>query len=127
MKILLVSNSARGHAIAAALKRSSKNPDIIAITTVKDPGIAALATEHHVMDIMSSSKIVDIARKAKVDFAFIAPEDPIGGGLVDRLHSSGIHSVAPMKPLARIETSKSYCRHLLKINGIDANPKYRVF
>ncbi len=127
MKILLVSNSARGHAIADALIRSPKKPEIVAITTVKDPGIAALATEHHVMDIMSSSKIVDIARKAKVDFAFIAPEDPIGGGLVDRLHSSGIHSVAPMKPLARVESSKAYCRHLLKISGIDANPKYRVF
>jgi phosphoribosylamine-glycine ligase len=105
MKVFLVSNSARGHAIAEALARSPQKPEIIAACTVNDPGMKKIAKEVHVTDIMSMSNICQLARSVKPDFAFIAPDDPIGAGMVDRLESEGIPCVAPRKHLARIESS----------------------
>jgi phosphoribosylamine--glycine ligase len=127
MRVLLVSNSARGHAIAEALSLSPQKPEIIAACTGRDPGMLKLAKELYIVDIMSLMKIVDIARKTKPDFAIIAPDDPIGAGLADRLEASGIPCVAPKKNLARIESSKSFARSLMKKYGINASPKFRVF
>ncbi len=127
MRIFLVSNSARGHAIAEALVRSPQKPEIIAACTSNDPGMKRIAKEVHVTDIMSLSKIAALAKAAKPDFAFIAPDDPIGAGLADRLESEGIPCVAPKKHLARIESSKAFARDLMKKHGIDASPKFRVF
>lgn len=81
----------------------------------------------HVQDLMDFGKIVDIAKKAKPDFAVIGPDDPIGGGLADALEEVGIRSVAPKKSLARIESSKGFTRKLLKKYEIDASPKFHVF
>ena len=128
MKVLLVTISARGHAIAEALARSSSHPEIIHICTQRNPGIRKLAKEQYVVNsLMDFPAIVDIAKRSKPDFAFIAPDDPIGGGLVDALEKIGIPSVAPKKSLARIEASKGFARELLQKHGIDASPAFRVF
>lgn len=127
MRILLVTNSARGEAIADAFLRSPRKPELIVCSTVKSPGLAAMAKELHVMDIMGLASIVDIAKKAACDFAFVAPDDPIGAGLADRLEAAGIPCVAPKRNLARIESSKSFARELMKKHGIDASPRFRSF
>lgn len=127
MNILLITNSARGEAIADALKRSPSAPNIIGISTVRSPGLLTMCKELHVMDLMSFNKICDIAKKEKPDFAFIAPDDPIGAGLADRLESIGIPCVAPKKNLARIESSKGFARKLMQKYGIDGSPAFKVF
>lgn len=127
MKILLVTNSARGEAIADAFARSPQKPEVIAVSSVKSPGLLKMVSELHVMDIMSMSKIVQLAREKQCAFAFIAPDDPIGAGLTDRLEASGIPCVAPKKALARIEASKSFARDLMKKYNIDGSPRFRVF
>jgi phosphoribosylamine--glycine ligase len=128
MKVLVISNSARGHAIAEALARSPQKPEIIAIVTNKDPGMVKLAKEVHVIaDLMEFTPIINIAKETKPDFAIIGPEDPICGGLADRLLTVGVHCVAPKKPLARVEASKEFTRKLLKKYEIKANPKFRSF
>src|SRR3989344_935884 len=128
MKILLITISARGHAIAEALARSKKHPEIIHICPQRNPGIRKIAKEQHVLrSLMDFPAILDIAKRTKPDFAFIAPDDPIGGGLADELEKIGIPSIAPKKSLARIESSKGFTRELLKKYKIDASPKFRVF
>ncbi len=127
MRILLITNSARGEAIADACVRSPQKPELIVCSTVKSPGFAKLATELHVMDIMSLAKIVDIGKAAKCDFAIPAPDDPIGAGIADRLEAVGIPCIAPKRNLARIESSKSFARELMQKHGINNNPKFRTF
>ena len=127
MKVLLISNSARGEAVADALSRSPQKPEIIVVSTVKSPGFLKYASDIRVEDINSLSKIVAIGRETKPDFAFIAPDDPIGAGLADRLESVGIPCVAPKKSLARIEASKGFARNLMRKYGIDGSPDFRVF
>lgn len=127
IKILLLSLAARGHAIADALSRSPRKPEIISIVPSRNPGIAKLASRMYVTDLMDFPKILEIAKTEQPDFAFIAPDDPIGAGLADALLSIGIPSVAPLKSLARIESSKGFARTLMEKYGIDASPKFRVF
>jgi fusion protein PurCD len=124
MKILLLSLAARGHAIADALARSPQNPDIISVVPAANPGIAALATEQHVADLMDFDAILHIAKSTNPDFAFVAPDDPIGAGLTDALEEIGIQSVSPQKQLAQIESSKGFTRDLLAKYKIDASPAY---
>ncbi len=86
-----------------------------------------MAKEVQVMDIDSLAKVVQMAKGIKPDFAFIAPDDPIGAGLADRLECVGVPCVAPKKTLARIEASKGFARNLMKKYGIEGNPRFRVF
>ncbi len=127
MKILLITSSARGHAIADALSRSRHNPEIFSVCTGKNPGIRALASEQHILDIMKFDPIVNIAKDTRPDFAFVGPDDPIGAGLADALEDAGIPTVAPKKSLARIEASKGFTRELLAKHGIDCSPKFSSF
>ncbi|MBT5236990.1 phosphoribosylamine--glycine ligase [Candidatus Peregrinibacteria bacterium] len=127
MKILLLSLAARGHAIADALARSPQNPDIISVVPAANPGIAALATEQHIADLMDFDAVLNIAKKENPDFAFVAPDDPIGAGLTDVLEAEGIQCVAPRKKLAQVEASKSFARDLLAKHNIDASPAYECF
>ena len=127
MRILLVTSSARGHAIAESLSESSYNPELITISSSRNPGIKELASEQHVLDIMNFDSVLSVAKKSKPDFAFIGPDDPIGMGLADALEEIGIKSVAPKKSLARLESSKRFTRDLMSKYGIDASPKYCAF
>jgi phosphoribosylamine--glycine ligase len=127
MKILLVTSSARGHALADALHRSNPSPEIISVSSTRNPGIRKLAAEQHVLDLADIPAILEVAKSTRPDFAVIGPEDPLALGLADNLEGIGIPTVGPKKSLARIESSKGFTRDLMHRHGIDASPKYRVF
>lgn len=127
MRVLLITSSARGHALAEALYRSPQKPEIISVCVNKNPGIRPLASEMHVMNVMDFDGIIDIVKKTTPDMAVIGPDDPIGGGLADILEDMGLPTVAPKKALAQVESSKAFTRNLLDKYGIDASPKFEVF
>ncbi|OGJ57078.1 hypothetical protein A3H22_03745 [Candidatus Peribacteria bacterium RIFCSPLOWO2_12_FULL_55_15] len=127
MKILLVTSSARGHAIAESLARSPQKPDIFSLCTTRNPGIRRIAAAQEVVDIMDFSTVLAHAKRWRPDFAIIGPDDPIGAGLADALEEIGVPTVAPTKSFASIESSKGFARELLRKYGIDASPRFRVF
>ena len=127
MKILLIANGAREHAVAAVLRRSKHNPDIISICTSNNPGVRSLSSQMYVHSIMDFDFVVEIAKKEKPDFCFIGPDDPIGGGLADVLEAIGIPCVAPKKALAQVESSKGFTRNLMQKYKIDASPKFAIY
>lgn len=127
MKVLLVASTARGHAIADALHRSPRKPQIFALCPRRNPGLLHLAEELMTGNIMDFSWVLDIARSLRPDFAIIGPDDPIGAGLTDALQGIEIPTVAPTRALARIESSKGFTRMLLQKHGIDASPRFHIF
>ncbi len=127
MKILLITSTAREHAIAEALSRSSHKPEIVFVGSANNPGLRRFSNEYHLMNVMDFSVIVALAKEQKPDFCLIGPDDPIGGGLADALLEIGVPSVAPLKALARIESSKGFTRDLMKKYNIDASPDFAVF
>jgi phosphoribosylamine--glycine ligase len=72
-------------------------------------------------------EIARFAKKHRVDFAIIGPEDPLNNGIVDFLKKKGIPSVGPTQSLARLETSKTFTRNLLEKYDIPGNARFRAF
>lgn len=121
MKVLVVGNGAREHAIAKKLH--TEGADLVSAMSKRNPGISALSKRIEIMDI---DKPDGYDRFKGVDIAFIGPEAPLAAGIADHLSALGVPVVGPKKALARLEWSKSYARILLQENGIPGNPEFRV-
>jgi len=125
--ILLVSNGGREHAICDALLRSPQNVDIVVFGSAVNPAIRDMAVAYETGDICNYEEVVDFAKKHNPDFAIVGPEAPIAAGVVDALLEIDVHTVAPLKELAQLESSKGFARDLLNKHGIPANPEYKKF
>src|SRR3989344_844515 len=126
MKILLIGNGAREHCLAETLCKN-KAAILYSYLKSKNPGIVSLSKNFELGSYNDLKKIRKYAAKIKPDFAFIGPEEPLSKGVVDSLKEIGVESVGPTKELARLETSKSFTRNLLKKYKINGNPKFRIF
>ena len=127
MNILLIGNGAREHAIAEAIARSKHRPLLHSFMKSNNPGIASLSEKILMGSYGNPASIVSFADAQRIEFAVIGPEDPLNNGIVDALRKAGIPSVGPTKSLARLETSKSFTRDLVKKYGIPGNPRFRNF
>jgi phosphoribosylamine--glycine ligase len=92
-----------------------------------NPGIAALSEKIKLGGYADLEAITGFSAENKIEFAVIGPEDPLNNGVVDALSKIGIPSVGPTKSLARLETSKSFTRNLVKKYNIPGNPQFKVF
>jgi phosphoribosylamine--glycine ligase len=125
--ILLVGNGAREHALAEAISRSEQKPRLFSFMKTNNPGIAALSEKIKLGGYADLEAITGFSAENKIEFAVIGPEDPLNNGVVDALSKIGIPSVGPTKSLARLETSKSFTRNLVKKYNIPGNPQFKVF
>ena len=123
MKILVVGGGGREHAIIKSLK---KNPNVTEIfATPGNGGIAADATCVNIgaKDIPA---IVEFAVSTGIDYAVVAPDDPLVLGCVDALEEKGIPCFGPRANAAIIEGSKVFSKNLMKKYGIPT-AAYEVF
>lgn len=125
MKILLVGNGAREHALAEALQ--GKDIQLFSYMKARNPGILSLSKRYEFGNYSDLDRMGNFAKKINPNFAFIGPEEPLGNGVVDLLNKLGINAIGPGKNLARLETSKSFARNILKKYRIAGNPKFEIF
>ena len=125
--ILLMGNGAREHAIAEALKRSSADVRLAVFAKANNPGIKALAHSYALGSFSDFEDLKKFAEEVRPDFAFIGPDNPIADGAADALKKLGIPSVAPLRELAKLESSKGFARNLMEKHSIVGSPKFRVF
>ena len=111
MKVLIVGSGGREHAIAASVAKSSKVEKIYCAPG--NAGIAQLA-ECVPIGVKEFDKIVEFARKYNVDLTIVGSEDPLVGGLVDRLEDAGLRAFGPHKSAAILEGSKAFSKDLMK-------------
>ncbi len=111
MKIMVVGSGGREHAI---IKKICENPEVEAIYAL--PGNAGIAQQAACVPIQATdiAGVVHFAEENGVDFAVIAPDDPLALGAVDALHAVGIPCFGPEKSAARIESSKAFAKQLMK-------------
>ncbi len=123
MKILVVGGGGREHAIVKAIKKNKKAEKIWAI-----PGNGGIAADAECVagDVKNVKALADFAAANGVDFAVVAPDDPLVLGAVDELESRGIKCFGPRKNAAVIEGSKVFSKNLMKKYGIPT-AKYEVF
>ena len=123
MKILVVGGGGREHAIIRSLK---KNPDITEIFAL--PGNGGIAADATCVSISATDidGIVNFAKENAIDYAVVAPDDPLVLGCVDRLNEIGIPCFGPKANAAIIEGSKAFAKNLMKKYGIPT-AAYEIF
>ncbi|VVB92454.1 Phosphoribosylamine--glycine ligase [uncultured archaeon] len=126
MKVLLVGGGGREHAIADAITRSRKNPELYAAMSKKNPGIARLCKDFLLVK-ETDPTIIDYAVKNKIELAVIGPEAPLAAGIPDLLWDAGIPVVGPRKLAAQIEFDKAWTREFMKKYDIPGCPGFKVF
>ena len=123
MKVLVVGGGGREHAIIKSVKKNEYVETIYAL-----PGNGGIAEDAICVDIGAKDidSIVNFARENRIDYAIVAPDDPLVLGAVDALESVGIPCFGPNKAAAIIEGSKAFSKELMKKYGIPT-AKYETF
>lgn len=123
MKILVVGSGGREHAI---IKKLKENPSVEKIYALPGNGGIAADAECVAIGAKDIEKIAEFAVDNKVDYAVVAPDDPLVLGCVDALEQNGIKAFGPRANAAVIEGSKVFSKNLMKKYGIPT-AAYEVF
>ena len=123
MKLLVVGGGGREHAIIKKLKENPKVEQIFAL-----PGNGGMEKDANCIPIAAKDieGIARFAQENKIDYAVVAPDDPLVLGCVDALNEVGIPCFGPTKAAAIIEGSKVFSKNLMKKYGIPT-AQYEVF
>lgn len=123
MKVMVIGGGGREHAIIKKLRESSEITELYAL-----PGNGGIASDAVCVDIGAKdiAAQVKFAVENKIDYAVVAPDDPLCLGAVDELTAAGIPCFGPDKRAAIIEGSKVFSKNLMKKYGIPT-AAYEVF
>ena len=123
MKLLVVGGGGREHAIIKKLKENKTVEKIYAL-----PGNGGIAADAECVNISATdiAGIVNFAKENAIDYAVVAPDDPLVLGAVDALNEIGIPCFGPKANAAIIEGSKVFSKNLMKKYGIPT-AAYEVF
>lgn len=123
MKLIVVGGGGREHAIIKKLKENKTVEKIYAL-----PGNGGIAEDAECVDIKATDieGIVNFAVHNDIDYAVVAPDDPLVLGCVDALNFVGIPCFGPTASAAIIEGSKAFAKDLMKKYGIPT-AKYETF
>ena len=123
MNILVVGGGGREHTIIRKLRENPEAQTIYAL-----PGNGGIAQDATCVPISAtaSGDIVTFASENAIDFAVVAPDDPLAMGCVDRLHAIGIPCFGPEAKAAQIEASKVFSKNLMKKYSIPT-ARYETF
>jgi phosphoribosylamine--glycine ligase len=115
MKVLVIGGGGREHAIVWKL---SQNPKIDKLYCAPGNGGISKIAECVPIKVIDIEGIINFSKNEKIDFVFVAPDDPLALGLVDALENAGIRAFGPSKKAAVIESSKVFSKALMKKYGI---------
>lgn len=123
MKIMVVGGGGREHTIIKKLRQSEDVTEIYAL-----PGNGGIAKDATCVNVKATDieGIVNFAKSEKIDFAVVAPDDPLVLGAVDELKKIGVPAFGPNKAAAIIEGSKVFSKNLMKKYNIPT-AGYEVF
>ena len=123
MKVMVVGGGGREHAIIKKLKENKNITEIFAL-----PGNGGMKDDATLVNIGAKDieAQVEFAKANGIDYAVVAPDDPLVLGAVDALNNAGIPCFGPDKKAAIIEGSKVFSKNLMKKYNIPT-AQYEVF
>ena len=123
MKVMVVGGGGREHAIIKKLKENKNITELYAL-----PGNGGMAADATCVAIgaKEKAKIVEFAKEKGIDYAVVAPDDPLVLGTVDALNEIGVPCFGPDAKAAIIEGSKVFSKDLMKKYNIPT-AQYCVF
>src|ERR1035437_6925492 len=123
MKVLVVGGGGREHSICWKLKQSPRVTELYCAPGNSGIAEIAVCVPISATDIES---MVEFARNEKFDLVFVAPDDPLALGMVDRMQDAGIRAFGPKANAAYIEASKAFSKALMKKYNIPT-ASYEIF
>ncbi len=125
MRVMLVGGGAREHAMAEALRRWGA--DLVSLMPNRNPGIERLSAEVRLGPVTDVDLARSFAESTAADMLLVGPEAALAAGLTDEIGALGLKVASPSQMAARVETSKSFMRDLLRRHGIAASVEYASF
>ncbi|RRR34431.1 phosphoribosylamine--glycine ligase [Schaalia georgiae] len=118
MKVLLVGNGGREHAIARALVRTSTTDHPVELVVqAGNPGLEQLG-DSRTLDPLDPDDVLRRALGEQVDLVVIGPEAPLAAGVADAVLERGIPVFGPTRAAARLEASKSFAKQVMGAAGV---------
>ncbi len=116
MKVLIIGGGGREHALVWKIAQSPKVKKIYCA-----PGNAGIADLATCLPINSGdiNKLVEFAKKEKIDLTIVGPEDPLCNGIVDIFEKEGLKVFGANQKAVEIESSKSFAKDLMNKYGIN--------
>ncbi len=122
MRVLVVGGGAREHAIGEALRTSGAS--VVVASANANPGLDRLAMASVRCEPTDPPRVVGAARQHRVDYVVIGGEAPLAAGVADALRVAEVPVVGPSKDGAEIETSKRFCRELMRTHNVPGAPRH---
>ncbi|MEO7068536.1 MAG: phosphoribosylamine--glycine ligase [Rhodanobacter sp.] len=125
MKVLVIGNGGREHALAWKLQQSPQVSEVIVAPgnagTAREPGVRNAAVAVNDLD-----GLLALARREKIGLTVVGPEVPLVAGLVDRFRDAGMRVFGPRAIAAQLEGSKAFAKDFLQRHNIPS-ARYAVF
>ncbi len=115
MKVLVLGNGAREHALAARLSSERDVSEIV--VAPGNPGISAIARTAPA-DLANPDGLLALAEREQVDFTIVGPELPLSLGVADRFLEKGRAILGPTAAAARLESSKAFAKAFMARHGV---------
>ena len=121
MKVLVIGNGAREHALCRSL---SLDPDVTALHCA--PGNAGIAevAELHQVDALDGKAVSALATELGADLVVVGPEAPLVAGVADAVREAGIPVFGPAKEAAQLEGSKAFAKDVMAGAGVPTARSY---
>jgi phosphoribosylamine--glycine ligase len=123
MKVLIIGNGGREHAIGRKISQSPRKPSLI--FAPGNPGMEELGSCFNVA-ADDFRGLVSLAQAEKVDLTIVGPEQPLVGGLVDLFQANGLRIFGPDRAASALEGSKAFAKDFMARHGIPT-ARYRTF
>ncbi|SHF09456.1 phosphoribosylamine--glycine ligase [Marinitoga hydrogenitolerans DSM 16785] len=123
MKVAVIGNGGREHAIAWKLSQSKRVKKIYCI-----PGNGGTALENKCenIDMKNIDEIINFVRKNNIELTIVGPEKYLVEGIVDEFKKEGLNIIGPNKKVSMLEGSKIYAKNFAKKYGVQT-AKYKDF
>ncbi|NMW84360.1 phosphoribosylamine--glycine ligase [Peptoniphilus sp. AGMB00490] len=123
MKVLVIGNGGREHALAWKLKKSKSVDEIY---MARGNGGTENFAKNIDIDPKDINELLEFAENKKIDLTVVGPEDPLCMGIVDAFNEKGLKIFGPNKECARFEKSKEFTKKFLEKYSIPT-AKYKSF
>jgi phosphoribosylamine--glycine ligase len=124
MKILVIGEGGREHALVKAIRKSKKVEKLYCIPGNAGTKLELGETEN--ISVLDFSKIYNFVEDKAIDMVVVGPEVPLANGITDFLSVKGIKVFGPNKEAAKLEASKVFAKELMKKYNIPTAP-FKVF
>jgi len=123
MKVLVIGQGGREHAIIRSLKKSPQVEEVYCA-----PGNGGIAQDAICIPIIESdfARLTELVKQKKIELTVVGPENPLQAGIVDYFHQHNLAIIGPNRQAAQLEGSKAFAKKLMNKYNIPTGD-YRVF